>query len=173
LENAAQSETLASQVDDAAGVVIVPAFTGLGAPYWDDQTRGTILGLTRGTNRSHIARAALEAMAHQSADLVQAMENDTGIEIGTLLVDGGAVANNLLLQIQADLLQKPVCRPKRLESTALGAARMAGLAVGYWTMDDFVQEPEREFVPHMKEEDQTEARKTWASAVKAARSYEH
>ena len=125
-------EALAASVADNGGVYLVPAFTGLGAPHWDPYARGGIFGLTRGTTAGHIARAALEAIAFQSADVLEAMERDAGIKLAELRVDGGATANNLLMQFQADILGVPVVRPKVLETTALGAAYLAGLAVGYW-----------------------------------------
>jgi glycerol kinase len=130
--SSAEIEALASSVPDSGGVFIVPAFAGLGAPHWDPYARGTIVGLTRGTTKAHIARAALESIAFQSADLIRAMERDSGIELSELRVDGGATVNDLLMQIQADQLGATVVRPKVLETTALGAAYLAGLAVGFW-----------------------------------------
>ncbi|HTQ79064.1 MAG TPA: glycerol kinase GlpK [Thermoanaerobaculia bacterium] len=130
--SAAQIEDLARTVPDAGGVLIVPAFAGLGAPHWDPQARGTILGITRGTTAAHLARAALEAIAFQAVEVLRAMEADSGIALGELRVDGGAAANDLLLQLQADLLGVPVVRPRMLETTALGAAYLAGLATGVW-----------------------------------------
>jgi glycerol kinase len=130
--SAAEIESLAASVPDNGGVYLVPAFTGLGAPHWDAYARGAIFGLTRGTTSAHIARAALEAIAFQSADVLVAMQKDAGITLTELRVDGGATANNLLMQFQADLLGVPVVRPKVLETTALGAGYLAGLAVGYW-----------------------------------------
>ena len=132
IESAADIEKLARKVRGSDGVVVVPAFVGLGAPHWDQYARGTIIGLTRGSNASHIARAALESIAHQSIDVVAAMEADSGIKLKEMRVDGGATANNLLMQIQADLLRRKVIRPRVLETTALGAAYLAGLAVGFW-----------------------------------------
>jgi glycerol kinase len=130
--NSAEIEALAASVDDAGGVYLVPAFAGLGAPHWDAYARGTMLGLTRGTTRAHIARAALEAIAFQSAEVLQAMQKDAGIRLKELRVDGGAAANDTLMQFQADILGVPVLRPKVLETTALGAAFLAGLATGVW-----------------------------------------
>src|SRR6185437_9056755 len=125
-------EALARTVADTGGVYLVPAFAGLGAPHWDQYARGTIVGLTRGTTKAHIARAALEAIALQTMDVLQAMQADSGIKLKQLRVDGGASANDLLMQLQADLLGVPIVRPKVAETTALGAAYLAGLAVGFW-----------------------------------------
>ena len=132
IKDAAESELLAIQVEDTNGCYFVPAFTGLGTPYWDQYARGAIVGLTRGCDKKHIARAALESIAYQNADLLRAMEADSGIPISTLQVDGGASANDFLMQFQADITDIPVERPKCIESTALGAAYLAGLAVGFW-----------------------------------------
>ena len=136
IESASETEELALSVEDNAGVYIVPAFTGLGAPYWDAEARGAIYGLTRGANRAHIARAALEALAYQLSDLVQAMEADAGKPLSVLNVDGGASANKFLLQFQSDILQTEIHRPKNVESTALGAAFLAGLSSGFWKDTD-------------------------------------
>ena len=130
--NAADSEALATSVPDSAGVYVVPAFVGLGAPHWDPHARGTIVGLTRGAGKAHITRATLEAIAYQVRDVVQAMERDSGVHLSELRVDGGAAANNFLLQTQADILGRDVVRPACLETTALGAAYLAGLATGFW-----------------------------------------
>ena len=132
IQTADEVERLASSVADTGGVYFVPAFAGLGAPHWDQSARGAIVGLTRGTTRAHIARAALESIAYQSADLLAAMTADSGIALKELRVDGGATVNNLLMQFQADLLGVPVVRPVVTETTALGAAYLAGLAVGFW-----------------------------------------
>ena len=132
IRTSAEVETLAASVPDNGGVYLVPAFTGLGAPHWDPYARGALLGLTRGTTAGHIARATLESIAFQTADLLEAMEADAGTPLAELRVDGGATANDLLMQFQADLLGCPVVRPKVRETTALGAAYLAGLAVGYW-----------------------------------------
>ncbi|WP_132996471.1 glycerol kinase GlpK, partial [Sporanaerobacter acetigenes] len=132
ISDSADSEYFASKVEDTNGVYIVPAFVGLGAPYWDMYARGTIVGLTRGANRNHIIRAALEAIAYQTKDVLQAMEEDSGIALKELKVDGGAVANNFLMQFQSDILGVPVHRPKVIETTALGASYLAGLAVDFW-----------------------------------------
>jgi glycerol kinase len=132
IQSSAEIEPLAASVADSDGVYFVPAFTGLGAPHWDPYARGTLIGLTRGTTRAHVARAALEGIAFQVADVLTAMQADAAIPVTELLVDGGAAANGLLMQFQADLLGVPVVRPRQLESTAQGAAYLAGLAVGYW-----------------------------------------
>ncbi len=132
IRSAPEVEALAASVPDNGGVYLVPAFAGLGAPHWDAYARGSMFGLTRGATAAHIARAALESIAYQSADVLAAMERDAGITLTELRVDGGATANNLLMQFQADLLGVPVVRPKVLETTALGAGYLAGLAVGYW-----------------------------------------
>jgi glycerol kinase len=132
IRESAEVEALAASVEDAGGVYLVPAFAGLGAPHWDAYARGTMLGLTRGTTRAHIARAALEAIAFQSAEVLQSMQKDAGIRLKELRVDGGAAANDTLMQFQADILGVPVLRPKVLETTALGAAYLAGLATGVW-----------------------------------------
>lgn len=136
--SAADSEYFAKKVPDTNGCYVVPAFTGLGAPYWDPYARGSIVGLTRGTNRYHIIRATLESLAYQTYDVLKAMEEDSGIKLAALRVDGGASANDLLMQIQADIIQAPVNRPACVETTALGAAYMAGLAVGYWSSKEEV-----------------------------------
>ena len=133
INNAAESEEWANKIEDTGGVYIVPAFTGLGAPYWDAYARGTITGLTRGTNKSHIIRAVLESLAYQTFDILEAMQADSGILLKSLKVDGGACANNFLMQFQSDIIQKTVQRPKCIETTALGAAYLAGLAIGYWS----------------------------------------
>ena len=140
VENAAQTEKLAMEVDDTAGTYIVPAFTGLGAPYWDPYARGAIYGLTRGVNRKHIARAALESMAYQTYDLLKVMAEDLGKDIQALRVDGGASANNFLLQFQADIMGSEVYRPVCIETTSLGAAYLAGLATGFWKSEDDIDD---------------------------------
>lgn len=172
IDNAKDSEYFASQVIDSNGVYIVPAFAGLGAPYWDMYARGTITGLTRGANRNHIIRAALEAIAYQSRDLIGAMEADSGIELTTMKVDGGAVANNFLMQFQSDILGVPVQKPRVTETTALGAAYLAGLAVGFWESKAAVVESwalDREFVPIMSIEHRERAYAGWLKAVERAK----
>jgi len=151
IESASESEALALQASPESDVVVVPAFTGLGAPYWDMYARGAIFGLTRDSGQAEIAKATLQSLAYQIFDVLKAMEQDSGIELSQLNVDGGAIANDFLAQFQADVLQKPVTRPKVLESTALGAAFLAGIKVGYWSWDDLtkVREVEREFEPRL------------------------
>jgi glycerol kinase len=175
IRSAAEVEALAASVPDAGGVVLVPAFAGLGAPHWDPRARGTILGLTRGTTAAHLARAALEAIAFQAVEVLRAMEADAGVALGELRVDGGAAANNLLLQIQADLLGTPVVRPRMLETTALGAAYLAGLAVGVWPDTEEIAahaEVDRIFRPEMPRV-QAEARLArWLQAVERSKDWE-
>ncbi|WP_028044642.1 glycerol kinase GlpK [Candidatus Stoquefichus massiliensis] len=172
IHNANETETMAFSVQDTNGVVIVPAFTGLGAPYWDNQARGSIVGITRGTTKEHIARAALEAMCYQSKDLVLAMQQDTNLNIEELYVDGGATENKFLLQCQSDILQIPVTRLKVNETTALGAARLAGLAVGYWTMNDFQAEVLATYEPVIDEEQSHDMYRRWQKAVKSCQAFE-
>ena len=172
IETAADSEYFASKVPDNGGVYVVPAFTGLGAPYWDMGARGAILGLTRGSNKNHIIRAALESMAFQTKDILTAMEADTGIRLRMLRVDGGAAANNLLMQFQADILGVEVERPCCLETTALGAAYLAGLATGFWTDYDELKacaRAERSFKPQMREELRNKYYEGWQKAVSRVR----
>ncbi|WP_442507831.1 glycerol kinase GlpK [Novipirellula sp. SH528] len=175
IESSSEIEPLAASVTDSDGVYLVPAFAGLGAPHWDAYARGTIVGLTRGTTRAHIARAALEGIAFQVADVLDAMQKDAGTKIAELRVDGGAAANNLLMQFQADIMQIPVVRPKVLETTALGAAYLAGLASGFWKdLDDIedVWQTERVFTPSMSPEEAKTRRGRWADALERARSWE-
>ncbi|MGH8739173.1 MAG: FGGY family carbohydrate kinase, partial [Burkholderiales bacterium] len=167
--DAGEIEPLAASVPDNGGVFLVPAFTGLGAPYWDPFARGTILGLTRGSSRAHIARAALESIAFQIAELLEAMQNDAGEKLSELRVDGGASANNLLMQFQADLLGVPVVRPRVLETTALGAAYLAGLAIGLWRSPEEIAakwEQERRFEPQMDAGAAADLLARWRAAVK-------
>ena len=169
--SAAETEAMAQEVSDTAGAYIVPAFTGLGAPYWDPYARGAILGLTRGVNRNHIARAALESMAYQTCDLVQAMTEDLGCGISMFKVDGGASANNFLLQFQADMIGQPVYRPVCIETTSLGAAYLAGLATGYWKdQADILSnwQLDRRFDPQMGEEQRNQLLDGWHKAVQRA-----
>jgi glycerol kinase len=168
-------EALAASVPDCGGVYFVPAFAGLGAPHWDQYARGSIAGLTRGTTAGHIARAALEGIAFQVADVLDAMRDDSGIQTRQLRVDGGACANNLLMQFQADLLQTPVARPAVIETTALGAAYLAGLATGYWTGRDAVKaswRAERIFEPDRSADEMAHRRSRWADALKRTREWE-
>jgi len=166
-------ETLAASVPDSAGVMLVPAFTGLGSPYWDPHARGALLGLTRGSNRAHIARATLESIAYQSADLASAMQHDTGLAMTELRVDGGASVNNLLLQFQADLLGVPVVRPQVSETTALGAAYLAGLSAGLWRDHEAIAarwRAERVFEPGISRDLAEQRMHDWRRAVARVRS---
>lgn len=168
LDNAPQSEEYALKVPDTNGVYLVPAFVGLGAPYWDMYARGAIVGLTRGAKREHIIRAALESIAYQTRDVLEAMQKDSGITLKKLKVDGGAVANNFLMQFQSDILGVPVSRPKVIETTALGAAYLAGLAVGYWKDKDDISKKwqiDKEFTPEMTEDERNRLYKGWKKAV--------
>ena len=167
LESAAESEALAVSVEDAGGVAFVPALAGLGAPYWDPHARGAIFGITRGTTRAHIVRAALEGIAHRSADALEAMEQETGARLPQLQVDGGAAANNFLMQTQADLLGVPVNRPAQVETTALGAAYLAGLQTGAWSASDLrsLNPLERRFEPEINPDERAEKRRRWREAV--------
>ena len=168
-------EELARQVDDNGGCYIVPAFAGLGAPHWDQYARGIIAGITRGVSREHLARAALESIAYQVADVVEAMEADSGIETPELRVDGGAAANNLLLQFQSDILGVPVVRPQTLETTAAGAAYLAGLAVGYWDDLDNIKsqwQVDRRFTPSMHTEMVSELRAGWNKALERSKKWQ-
>lgn len=169
LKNAADSERYASAVEDTGGVYIVPAFVGLGAPYWNPHARGTIVGLTRGTKKEHFIRAALESLAYQTHDILKAMQEDSGITLKTLKVDGGAAENNFLMQFQADILDTEVQRPKEIETTALGAAYLAGLAVGYWKDKTDISHNwavSRTFTPSMTSEKRTALLQGWRDAVK-------
>jgi glycerol kinase len=161
-------------VEDTGGVYFVPAFVGLGAPYWDAYARGTIVGLTRGTDRRHLARAALEAICYQSRDLLEAMTSDSGIRLQALRADGGAAANDLLMQLQADLLDVPVQRPAVTETTALGAAYLAGLAVGYWSGLEEIAAQWRvgaEFEPAMAPAQRDMLYAGWQRAVQRSRGW--
>jgi glycerol kinase len=172
---ASEIEALAASVPDCGGVYLVPAFAGLGAPHWDQYARGTITGLTRGTTAGHIARAALEGIAFQVADILDVMKKDSRIALNELRVDGGAAVNNLLLQFQADLLRVPVVRPRVVETTALGAAYLAGLAVGFWKNRDEVQkvwQADRTFEPQKSADEAAHRRSRWAEALKRAREWE-
>ncbi|GAC1309649.1 MAG: glycerol kinase GlpK [Mucilaginibacter sp.] len=174
IKSSAEIEKLALSVNDTGGVYFVPAFAGLGAPYWDPEARGTIVGLTRGTMSGHIARAAIESIAYQTVDVLKAMEADAGLKIKELRVDGGATANNLLMQFQADLLDCKVIRPNVVETTALGAAYLAGLAVGYWNNVEEIQQQwqsERDFVPKADRSEVLIAMKGWERAVDAAQKW--
>ncbi len=171
IQTSAEVEALALKVEDNGGVYMVPAFTGLGAPYWNQHARGTIVGITRGTTDAHIARAALESIAFQTMDVLKAMEADSGIMIKELRVDGGATINNHLMQFQSDLLNTSVIRPSITETTALGAAYLAGLAVGYWNDIAEVEkywQKEKIFKPSMKEDTRSDLQKNWHRAIRSA-----
>lgn len=174
IDNAPRCDELAESVPDSNGVYLVPAFTGLGAPYWDMYARGCIVGLTRGANRAHFARATLEALAYQVVDLIKAMEDDSGIDIASLRVDGGACVSNIMMQIQADFLNCEVNRPKVVETTALGAAYLAGLACGVWKDTDEIEinrQVSKIFKPNMDEEKRVAMYKGWKKAVTRAMSW--
>lgn len=174
IKKAMDVEALAAKVPDTGGVCFVPAFAGLGAPHWDPHARGTLIGLTRGSNKSHIARAALESMCFQSMEVLKAMEKDSGSTMESLRVDGGACANNLLMQIQADLLQRPVERPKMIESTAFGAAALAGLAVGFWNnLDELsaIRKVDRVFEPLISLDEAEQRFDQWLRAVERSKEW--
>ena len=171
LKNSSDSEKYASSVSSTDGVYVVPAFVGLGTPYWDSNIRGAVFGLTRGTTKEHFIRATLESLAYQTKDVLTSMEADSGISLKALRVDGGAVANNLLMQFQSDLLNVPVERPGILETTALGAAYLAGLAIGYWESQEEIAQQwniETSFMPLMNEEERSNLYSGWKKAVHAA-----
>lgn len=174
LKKASDSERVAAQVETADGVYMVPAFVGLGTPYWDTDARGAIFGLTRGTSKSHLVRATLESLAYQTKDVVDVMIQDAGIEMKTLRVDGGAVANNLLMQFQSDMLDAPVERPEVPETTALGAAYLAGLAVGFWRDKEEISQQwkvDKVFEPKMDSAARDELYSGWQTAVAATRMF--
>lgn len=169
LDSAPDSEYYANKVKDAEGVYVVPAFVGLGAPYWDMKARGAVFGLTRGTSKNHIIRATLDSLAYQTKDVLDAMQSDSEIKLAALKVDGGAVANNLMMQFQSDLLGVPVDRPKVVETTALGASYLAGLAVGFWkNKEELVKnwQLDRRFEPNMDEEKRNDLYVGWLKAVR-------
>lgn len=172
IRTAADSEAAAAKLKDNEGVYFVPAFSGLGAPYWDMDVRGTLCGLTQGSTANHIVRATLESIAYQSKDVLTAMERDSGVKLAALNVDGGATANNLLMQFQADILPCPVCRAPQLESTALGAAMLAGLAVGFWNMGDFKTSKRNAscFEPTMDESTRVRLYEGWLEAIDMAKN---
>ncbi|PMS21164.1 glycerol kinase [Trinickia dabaoshanensis] len=174
IKSASEIEALAGSVEHCDGVYLVPAFAGLGAPHWNPRARGTLFGVTRGTTSAHIARAALDSIAYQSLDVLKAMEADSGIKIGELRVDGGACANNLLMQFQSDLLGVAAVRPRISETTALGAAYLAGLAVGYWNNVDELQSQwqlDRRFSPAMQQADAQQCIAGWQRAINAAKAW--
>lgn len=174
IDAAPDSEYYAGKVEDSEGVYVVPAFAGLGAPYWDMYARGAIFGLTRGSKKEHIIRATLESLAYQTKDVLSAMEEDSGIRLQALRVDGGAVSNNLLMQFQADILGVQVERPKLTETTALGAAYLAGLAIGFWKRQEIVDRsyPDTAFQPKMTEDVRVKLYKGWKKAVKRTMLWE-
>ena len=175
IDSASETEQLAQSVPDTGGVYLVPAFTGLGAPHWDMYARGTITGITRGTGRSHIVRAALESIAYQTRDVLDAMMQDTGINLKSLKVDGGASQNNFLMQFQSDILGKEVDRPVVTETTALGAAYLAGLATGFWKSRDEIAQKwsmDRKFMPVMNIDEREARYSKWKKAVTGATLWE-
>lgn len=174
IHKASESEKIATDIEDSDGVYVVPAFVGLGAPYWDDKARGAIFGLTRGTNYKHIVRATLESIAYQTRDVLSAMEQDSGIKLESLKVDGGAVKNNFLMQFQADILGTNVDRPVVQETTALGAALLAGIAVGFWESKEDAKNHwnlDRTFIPTLKVEDREKLYRNWKLAVESTQHY--
>lgn len=168
---AGDTEAIAKEVGDSGGVIIVPAFVGLGAPYWNDKCQGAIFGLTRGVDKRHLVRAALESQAYQSKDLLEVMQEDINDKVTSLKVDGGATANKYLLQFQADILGIPVLKPTNSESTALGAARLSGLQVGYYSMKDFENTACEEYKPKMDQAEVDKLYKRWLRAVKATQEF--
>ncbi|MGL6166681.1 MAG: glycerol kinase GlpK [Fusobacteriaceae bacterium] len=175
IEDSKDTEYFANQVKDNGGVYFVPAFVGLGTPNWDMYARGTIVGLTRGSNKNHIIRATLESIAYQAKDVLEAMQQDSGIELKALKVDGGASANNFLMQFQSDIIGKEVHRPSILETTALGAAYLAGLAVGFWNDKNEIKKNwclEKTFIPNMSEEDKNLKHKKWKRAVERSLNWD-
>ena len=174
IQSAPECDKLAEEVPDSNGIYLVPAFTGLGAPYWDMYARGCIVGMTRGTNKRHICRAVLEAITYQMTDLLEAMKTDSGIELPELRVDGGASVSNIMMQIQADMIQTKVNRPKCVETTALGAAYLAGLAVGFWTSRDEIEnirEVAKVFEPQMPKDQRDKLSAGWKRAVDRAKAW--
>jgi glycerol kinase len=174
IQKASDVEALAASVTDTGDVYLVPAFAGLGTPHWDSYARGMLVGMTRGTSRAHVARSALESIALQSADVFDAMRADSGIALKELRVDGGACANNLLMQMQADFLGVPVVRPKVTETTALGAAYLAGLATGFWSGAQEISQQwqmDRRFEPQMRARDRQAKIERWKDAVGRSRAW--
>ena len=174
IKNAAQTEEYAEAVEDTAGVYIVPAFAGMGAPYWNQYARGTVTGITRGCKKEHFIRAALESIAYQTADVLRAMEEDSGIHLKELKVDGGASANNFLMKFQADIINTKVYRPECIETTALGAAYLAGLATGYYKSKEEIRENwqlGKVFTPSMGAEGREKLLKGWEQAVHCTLAY--
>jgi glycerol kinase len=174
IKSSGEVEKLASSVSDSDGVYFVPAFAGLGAPYWNQHARGTMVGITRGSTAAHIARASLDSIAYQTLEVLKAMQKDSGIDIRELRVDGGATVNDSLMQFQSELLQAKVVRPKITETTALGAAYLAGLAVNYWSGIDEIRKQwqvDRIFSPLLQEHETADLIKGWKRAVKAAEAW--
>ena len=168
----AQTEALANSISDSGGVYVVPAFTGLGAPYWDAYARGAVFGLSRGTSNAHFVRATLESLAYQSLDVIRAMEEDAGITVKSLKVDGGASANNFLMQFQADILNGKIVRPVVAETTALGAAYLAGLSVGYYADIDEIKsnwQVDKEYLPSFDDDRREKLYKGWRDCVSRIR----
>lgn len=174
IDNAQDSELFAEKTEDTGGVYVVPAFAGLGAPYWDMYARGAVFGLTRGTTKAHFIRATLESLAYQTKDVLLAMQNDAGIDLQTLRVDGGACANNLLMQFQADILNTPVERPKVIETTALGAAYLAGIAVGFYRKEDIAEnwQIDQRFDSKMEASKRTKLYNGWLKAIERTKGWE-
>jgi len=174
IDAAPDSEFFANKVTDNGGVYVVPAFAGLGAPYWDMYARGAIFGLTRGAEKGHIVRATLESLAYQTRDVLDAMEKDSGVPLASLRVDGGASANNLLMQFQSDILKTKVERPVIIETTALGAAYLAGLATGFWSKEDITKgwQIDKTFKPKMKAAERKKLYSGWKKAVKRSMDWE-
>ena len=171
IDSAEDSEYMAKKVKDTNGCYVVPAFTGLGAPHWDQYARGTIVGITRGVNKYHIIRATLDSLAYQVNDVLQSMRADSGIQLASLKVDGGASANDFLMQTQADIINAPVNRPRCVETTAMGAAYLAGLAVKYWTSKEEVLQNwaiDKTFIPEITDEARSKRIRGWEKAVKYA-----
>ncbi len=172
IKDAAETERLARAVEDNGGVYLVPAFVGLGAPHWDMYARGLIVGLTRGTKKEHLVRAALESLAYQTKDVIEVMQKESKLKLKELKVDGGAAKNDFLLQFQADILNEEVKRPKNIETTALGVAYLAGLATGYWNKkEEIKQEMDKTFVPGMKKDERKVLSKNWKEAVKRSKGW--
>ena len=175
IKNAPECDRLAESVPDANGIYLVPAFTGMGAPYWDMYARGAIVGMTRGTNRAHIARSVLESIAYQMTDLLEAMIADSGITLSELRVDGGASVSDIMMQIQANMIRTTVNRPKTVETTALGAAYLAGLAVNFWDNKEEIEairEVDREFTPKLEQSERDRIYAGWKKAVSRACDWE-
>jgi glycerol kinase len=174
IDNSQESEEYAQQVNSTEGVYVVPAFVGLGTPYWDSDVRGAVFGLTRGTTKAHFVRATLESLAYQTKDVISAMEEDAGLTLNVLRVDGGAVQNNILMQFQSDLLNIPVDRPVIRETTALGAAYLAGLAVGFWINQQDIRnhwQLSQRYTPTMDAQTRSNLYAGWRKAVRAAQAF--